>query len=144
MQDRAGRTAVDRGVYFSKRDYASVWRRIAIETIDSAVVLAATALSAIGFCYFVLLKWWRRTLGYAVGGVRIVTLRGERPSLLTLTTRFLFATFGPANIILDLLWIGNDPHRQALRDKSAQTYVIRKDAKPAGRGSLGTKRTSCW
>lgn len=137
MQDRAGRTAVDRGVYFSKRDYASVWRRIAIGTTVFA------ALSAIGFCYFVLLKWWRRTLGYA-GGVRIVTLRGERPSLLTLTTRFLFATFGPANIILDLLWIGNDPHRQALRDKSAQTYVIRKDAKPAGRGSLGTKRTSCW
>ncbi len=163
MQDRAGQAADGQGVYFLAQDYASVWRRIAIEAIDGAAVVMATAVVTIaatlvfpdpavvesqtvllgtflfiGFCYFVLLKWSRRrTLGYAIGGVRIVTLRGEHPSLLALAVRYLFAVFGPANVIIDLLWIGNDPYRQALRDKFAQTYVIRKDAQPAGQGIIG-------
>lgn len=161
MQDRAGQAADGQGVYFLAHDYASVWRRIAIEAIDGAAVVMATAVVTIpalaflnlpvtpgevilgvfvliGFCYFVLLKWSRRrTLGYAIGGVRIVTVRGEHPSLLALTVRYLFAVFGPANVIIDLLWIGNDPYRQALRDKFAQTYVIRKDAHPAGQGIIG-------
>ena len=54
------------------------------------------------------------------------------PSVASLTLRLTFAVFGPFNILLDLLWIPGDPHRQALRDKFAHTYVVRSHAEPAG------------
>ena len=43
---------------------------------------------------------------------------------------------GPANFLVDLLWISSDPSKQALRDKIAHTYVIRKNAVPAGTGQV--------
>jgi hypothetical protein len=42
----------------------------------------------------------------------------------------------PFNILIDLLWIGNDARRQALRDKFAGTYVIRRGAEPIARGPI--------
>jgi hypothetical protein len=48
----------------------------------------------------------------------------------------LFATLGPVNFLLDLLWVPSDPCRQALRDKFAHTYVIRRDAVPVGSGRI--------
>jgi uncharacterized RDD family membrane protein YckC len=143
------------GLYFRREDYAAIWRRFLIDIIDLLTVgtlcVALFALlwrsvpnkvilwswMAILFGYFVILKSSRLgTLGYRVAGVRIVGLNGQSPSLWNLTVRMMFLFLGPFNYVADLIWLSGDPHRQALRDKFAQTYVIRKKAMPAGTGTV--------
>jgi uncharacterized RDD family membrane protein YckC len=155
----AGRTCY--GVYYSRDNYAGFWRRLAVDLIDFIflfVVVVTIAIGAaiilpgggqtmanvifwssiaLGFVYLVLFKRSPlRTLGYLLGGVRIVNLQGGRPSLWELTLRALFVFIGPLNMLLDLVWITGDEHRQALRDKWAHTYVIRNRAVPAGQGTV--------
>jgi hypothetical protein len=50
--------------------------------------------------------------------------------------RLAFAFLGPLNWLVDLTWLSNDDHRQALRDKYAHTYVIKVSAEPAGTGKV--------
>jgi uncharacterized RDD family membrane protein YckC len=143
------------GVYFRRDDYASFWRRLLVDLIDAATagLLCCLAIfvlwpviparpillvcAAIFFCYFVLLKRTRGgSVGYRVAGVRIVGLDGERAGVLPLTVRMLFMALGPVNYVLDLVWMTDDVHRQAIRDKFADTYVIKKHAVPAGSGKV--------
>ncbi len=49
-----------------------------------------------------------------------------------MTLRLGFMTLGPLNYFIDLAFLSSDTHRQALRDKFAQTYVVRKRAQPVG------------
>ena len=146
------------GQYFRREDYAGFWLRLLIDIIDSLVAVAIcsalaialwaafplsakvnglilAACAVIAFCYFVLLKRSKiLTIGYRIGGVRIVGLDGRPPSVVSLILRVLFA-IGPLNG-LDLIWLSGDTHRQALRDKFAETYVIKRQAEPAGKGKL--------
>jgi uncharacterized RDD family membrane protein YckC len=147
------------GVFYRHEDYVGVWRRLSIDVVDTLIALGVSLLttvplflilpadraagialaswSLIWFGYFVLLKRSRfRTLGYIIAGAQVVNLMGERPSILSLVGRLLFVVGGPANFLIDLLWISSDPSRQAIRDKFAHTYVIRKDAKPLGTGRI--------
>jgi len=147
------------GVYFKREDYAGFWRRLLIDVIDVFVVavvclvlgvaLEAAAPSgrnariisltwiAVVFCYFVILKRFPKgTVGYRIGGVRIVNLDGQTPSWLSLMVRLGFGFLGPLNVLIDLLWLSGDSHRQALRDKLANTYVVRREAQPAGSGRV--------
>jgi hypothetical protein len=48
----------------------------------------------------------------------------------------LFMVLGPINYLLDLVWMSNEAQRQALRDKFADTYVVKKRATPVGSGEL--------
>jgi uncharacterized RDD family membrane protein YckC len=147
------------GVYFRREDYASFWVRALVDVIDffilgvfcaglaivmlmifppdrATVYLILLAFSAAGNLYFVVLKHSRlRTLGYRVGRVRIVGLDGNPPSYNSLVWRWLFGLLGPLNW-LDSIWLCNDKHRQALRDKFAGTYVVKTDARPAGEGRI--------
>jgi hypothetical protein len=75
------------------------------------------------------------TLGYRIGGVRLVGLDGRHATWSALILRLLFAVFGPLNW-LDLIWLAGDPDRQTLRDKLAQTYVVKKKAEPLGTGPV--------
>ena len=148
-----------RAVYFRYEDYASFWRRLAVDLIDVTIVLAVCAVAAlmilfiaptssslnlvlavsllIFFLYFVLLKRSRfRTVGYRVGGVRIVGMDGSLPSIFALTLRCMFATLGPLNWFLDIGFLSGDPHRQSLRDKFALTYVVKLAAEPVGTAKL--------
>ena len=147
------------GVWFFPSDYAGFWRRLAVELVD--VVVIAVVLLVVGvaivlldpsedlsdrtvlvlmsswvllvYGYFVLLKRSRLgTVGYRLGGVRVVDAAGRPPGLGALTLRLLFGLFGPLNIVLDMLWIPADRHRQTLRDKCASTYVVKVNAAPAG------------
>jgi uncharacterized RDD family membrane protein YckC len=96
-----------------------------------------TVWPAVWFAYLVILKRTRfRTLGYLIGGARIVNLQGKIPGIGPLTVRLAFATIGPINVIIDLFWMTGDDNRQALRDKFAGTYVIKKAAEPAGQGKI--------
>jgi uncharacterized RDD family membrane protein YckC len=151
------------GIYFVREDYAPFWLRLLVDLIDVVVVgvgclaplalasapfwpsswqgavnhAALAACAVFAFCYFVLLKRsGPRTVGYRVGGVRIVDLDGQPASLSSLTLRLSFFMLGFWNWLLDLIWLSNDRHRQALRDKVAQTYVVKMRAQPAGRGRL--------
>jgi uncharacterized RDD family membrane protein YckC len=150
------------GVYYARRDYAGFWRRLLVDAVDGSVVLVLVTLItvvsslmipngfaamphvlfwsglAVVFSYLVVLKrspW--RTLGYRLGGVRIVNLQGEQPSLAAMTLRAMFMFFGPLNVLIDALWLTGDKDRQSLRDKYARTYVIRKRAEAAGHGAIG-------
>jgi uncharacterized RDD family membrane protein YckC len=155
-------------VFYSDGDYLGVMRRLLIDGVDTFVAVVAsyglwrlgaslapqysaliwlTALTGVFICYFVVLKGSRfRTLGYVLAGARIVSLSGERPSYTTLLGRLAFAIFGPLNYLFDLLWVSSDPRHQALRDKFAHTYVIRKSAVPAGSGHVvyGTYMVFGW
>ena len=123
------------GVYFETRDYIGVARRLFIDFVDTLVAIIAcvlitllllavwpherslgvvlsTSWTIIWFSYFVILKRSRfRTLGYILGGARVVNLQGSRPSILSLLARLLFVAGGPANFLLDLFWIPSDPCR---------------------------------
>lgn len=146
-------------VYYADADYAGVMRRLLIDFVDTAVAMSATIVCAviasvvldaaetamaalvmacaIWISYFVVWKGSRfRTLGYVLAGTRIVNLHGERPRRIVLLARLAFVVLGPANFVIDLLWVSSDPSRQALRDKFAHTYVIRRDAVPAGTGRV--------
>lgn len=160
MPTRSSDHSLGDGVYFATGDYARLWQRFLIDAIDFFVVLVFTivvgiavaifgswmdhpegalALSVLVFAYLylVVLKITPLgTLGYLLFGVRLVTLRGERPSLLRATFRFMLWILGPFNPLIDLLWLGGDKRCQTLRDKMAATYVIRRRAVPVGRGPI--------
>jgi len=148
--------AID-GVYFRREDYAGFWLRSLVDVIDVLVVGAlfsalGTALwlpsitwilnlflgicAIVVFCYFVVLKRSKiGTLGYLVCGVRIVGLDRRPATLRAVAFRTLFAVLNPLTGF-DSIWIAGDPHRQALRDKLAQTYVVKKRAVLAGTGRV--------
>ncbi len=155
------------GVYYRREDYIGVGRRLLIDAIDVpiAVLLSAAAIGgvallapswveagaalfivvAVWVAYFVILKRSRfRTLGYVVAGARIVDLRGGRPSVVSLLMRLVFAVAGPINVLMDLMWITGDRHRQSMRDKFASTYVVKKDARPAGSGPIVHRTYMVW
>jgi uncharacterized RDD family membrane protein YckC len=143
------------GLYFRTEDYAPLWRRFMIDIIDGLTAgIVCTALTAafwgftsvnlilcvwatIFFAYFVILKRSKfGTVGYRLGVVKIVGLNGQVPSVGSLTLRLLFMSLGPMNYLVDVMWLSTDLHRQALRDKFAQTYVVRKAAQPIGKGRV--------
>ena len=152
--------------YFRRQDYAGFWLRLLVDSIDVFVVTvvwfavlfalwdafpsaetalngALAAFAIIAFFYFVVLKRSRiGTVGYRVGGVRLVGLNGAPPSLFSSTLRLLFV-FCPLNVV-DFFWLSGDPHRQALRDKFAQTYVVKRKAEPIGTARVVYPNYDIW
>ena len=146
----------DRGVFYALADHAGILRRLCIVAVDFAVLLGLGALLFVAgdrwewipqcpvelwllavYLYMAVLKMtpWG-TVGYLLTGVRLVDLRGRRPSLWRVTLRLIFLVLGPINMLFDIIWLGGDPNRQSIRDKFAGTYVIRKRAVPAGEGRV--------
>jgi uncharacterized RDD family membrane protein YckC len=148
------------GVYFRHEDYAPFRVRVLVDVVDLlvfgalCVVLIVPLLmvfpsgrstaraiflawGVIAFLYFVVLKRSNfRTLGYRAGRVRIVGLDGRRPSYWSLIVRFMFGMLGPLNWPIDLIWLTNDIHRQALRDKFANTCLVSATAQSMGAGRI--------
>jgi uncharacterized RDD family membrane protein YckC len=153
------------GVFFATQDYASFSSRVIAVALDLIVLWLAwiillvlvggpdftapeeTLLYWLALCYLylTLLKASPvRTVGFAATGVKIVTLKGTRPSLIRMTFRLLLWLFGPFNLFWDLLWLSGDDRRQSLRDKVAGTYVIKKNATPLGRGPIRLGYLFCF
>ena len=153
-------SSAGQGVYFRTADYASFWRRLFADMVDLAVAgticvafvilvetmvpftsldprLALGSLAGIIFVYFTILKRSKLgTAGYRWSGIKVVGPDGLAPGLPALAIRFGFSTLGPLNWFLDLGWLAGDPHKQALRDKLAHTYVVRRTAQPEGNGKI--------
>jgi len=146
-------------VWFFPSDYVGFWRRLAVELVDGVVIVvvllvvtatvvlldpaeelndATLAVLVSGWAvsiygYLVVLKRSRfTTAGYRLARVRIVDAYGRPPRFGALTLRLSFGLLGPFNVVLDMLWIPFDRHKQALRDKLAHTYVVKANAEPAG------------
>lgn len=80
------------------------------------------------------------TLGYRLLGVKLVSAKGGRPSLINMTMRMMMWMFGPFNIVLDLLWLAADTESQSLRDCYLETYLIKRNATPIGRAPVHLTR----
>jgi uncharacterized RDD family membrane protein YckC len=153
------------GVYYRKADHARIARRLVSDVVDAIVLLFAvmvvgtvcTAMMgptdravmwimiiwpAICYIYLVILKPSKvRSLGYIVADLKIVTIKGHRPSLPRMTFRLGLAFLGSWFIPpLELIWVGIDDDSQTLRDRYASTYVVRARAEPVGRGSIHLTR----
>ncbi|MDH4081620.1 MAG: RDD family protein [Nitrospira sp.] len=146
------------GVYFSDTDYIGPSRRIVIVCIDTVVLLVMgwglssawvgvfghdegliSALVIMIWLYLVLLKrsaW--RTVGYRVAGAKLVNLQGTRPALWLLTLRSLLWMFFfiPSNFLIDFLWCSVDDDRQSIRDRIANTCLVKHHAVPIGTGEV--------
>jgi uncharacterized RDD family membrane protein YckC len=159
VRDAADGPGSPDAVWYFPSDYAGFWRRLAIELADAvAIVVLLLGITAAVillhpaerpddrilsmlwggwlaciYGYFVILKRSRfSTVGYRLARVRIVDPYGRPPGLGALALRLSFGLVGPINILLDMLWIPADRHKQSLRDKLAHTYVVKAGAEPAG------------
>ncbi len=86
------------GVYFRREDYATFWRRLLIDSADTVVVAmiwlvvaivlrryVTMSLVVISYCYFVFLKRSEfGTLGYRLGGVKVVGMDGRNAGISSL------------------------------------------------------------
>ena len=150
------------GVYFAEADHVGFFRRFAAMVIDFFVLLLCgvvlwcvlAALIAYGmsvnvdiaffgvcsfsaWLYLTVCKTSKlRTVGYRLTDMKIVTLKGKRPSIARMTFRSLLWMIGPFNIFLDLMWLAADTELQSLRDCYAGTCVVRNGAKPIGEGAV--------
>lgn len=145
------------GVYYSADDYIGITPRLLILLVDSIVlamivfviafvwllvlggadrVLAAVLIAAIWLYAVPLKRSTVRTPGYWLAGAKLVTLKGEQPSLVALTLRSVLWMFGPFNLLLDLLWCSADPDRQSMRDRFTYMCVVRNRAMPIGTGEV--------
>ena len=157
MPARRRDTSLGRGVYYAPDDYASAGRRVLIFLIDSLVLGLLLLAIVVGWIVIrgrppivltltILMVTWvyvvackrspLRTVGYWLWDCRLVDLQGRTPSLFSLTVRSLLWMFGPFNLLFDLLWCGIDDDRQTLRDRFAQTCLIRNGAVPIGEGEV--------
>lgn len=155
------------GNYYDLDDYAGFMRRLAVMFIDTTVLMLASvvlwivmatvawniapmvdpsglfavAWIAMLWAYLVPIKRSRiRTVAYRLLGLKIVTMKGERPSLLIMTVRMLMWSFGPVSFLFDLFWLGADTDRQSIRDCIVGTYVVRHNAEPLGAGPMHLAR----
>lgn len=146
------------GVYFAPTDYIGVGRRLLILCVDAVTIfLLGWGLSAVWFdllgisdgfiCALVVGGWlylvplkrsvWR-TVGYRLAGAKLVNLQGEQPALWSLTIRSMLWIFwiAPGNFLFDLLWCGVDGDRQSIRDRIANTCLVKNNAIPVGTGEV--------
>lgn len=153
--------------YYDPKDYVGFGKRLIVMIIDSivialfgiaiwmpflALILAeviqsdpsgifwATYLVAIWVYLAPIKRSNFGTLGYKLLGIKLVSAKGGRPSLINLTIRMIMWMFGPFNFVLDLLWLGADSENQSLRDCYLSTYLVARDAKPVGRAPVHLTR----
>jgi len=159
VESSARQNPFGNGVVFAGRDYAGVPTRVAVVIVDAAVIWPLGIVLAVlmpllwvrypsdgevsltwlvlVYLYLVPLKISPvRTVGYRLTGVKILTLKGVRPSIIRMTFRLLLWWSSAINWLSDLLWMGGDDCRQTLRDKICGTYVVRKNAFPRDSGPI--------
>ena len=150
------------GVIFNKKDYAGLVRRVVIAVVDLFVIFVISAailyisdffiydedfyqkfnfilILLFSIWYLALLKRSKlRTIGYILTNVKIVDLKGEKPSIFKMVLRVLLLLLGPFELIIDIIWLTQEATKQTLRDKYVGTYVVNQKATPIGKAMLQT------
>lgn len=121
------------------RQLAPYWR-----PIQQPTILACAALTA---AYHIILRRTRGgTLGYRVLRIRLVDATGQPPPWKALVKRFLFAV--PLFFFFAATYWAcfQNPRRQSLHDTLANTWLVRKNAQPAGpaRAAYQAKLLGPW
>ena len=104
---------------------AQYWRPVQKQTLLACAAVAAA--------YHIALRRTRGgTLGYRLLRIRLVDATGQPPSWTARTRRFLIAV--PLFFFFAATYWAcfQNPRRQALHDTLASTWVVRKNAQPAG------------
>lgn len=148
------------GVIYDKNEYAGFLKRVIIAAVD-LIVLAIFAVISLSVSYYFIyyadnyiqfnllfilflavlylgfLKRSKyRTLGYILTGVKIVDLKGNRPTIFKMILRVFMLFFGPFELIFDIIWLTSEATKQTLRDKYVGTYVVNRHAIPVGKAKL--------
>ena len=153
--------------FYDPKDYVGIGRRLIVIIVDSLMlVLIGLVLwmpflvlilsrvipsdpSGMFWIFFLLAIWVylapikrsdSGTVGYRLLGIKLVSTKGGRPSLINMTIRMMLWMFGPFNFVLDLLWLGADSENQSLRDCYLSTYLVVRNAKPIGRAPVHLTR----
>jgi uncharacterized RDD family membrane protein YckC len=153
--------------YYDPKDYVGFGKRLIVILIDSvAMILIGIALwvpflvlilaqiiqtdpSGVFWITYLIAIWVylapvKRshfgTIGYRILGIKLVSAKGGRPSLINMTIRMLMWMFGPFNFVLDLVWLGADTESQSLRDCYLGTYLVTRNANPIGRAPVHLAR----
>lgn len=160
MHQRQRDRSLGDGVYFAAEDYIGLGPRIIIVFVDTVVLVLivwvllllwlylvgddgdgmfAGVVAFAGWLYLVPLKRSVfRTIGYQLMGVKLVNLQGQRPSLLLLTLRSLLWIYccAPVTFLFEFLWCTVDSDRQSIRDRIANTCLVKNNATPIGTGEV--------
>jgi hypothetical protein len=160
MQQKRDRSLGD-GVFYAREDCRGIRVRLVILIVDIIVLAGlwvglwylnvfADLMSVDHYVMSCFLIFWIymavlrqsaiRTPGYWLTKSQIVTLKGQRPSILRMTFRIVLWLFGPFNMIYDLAWAGVEMDRQSMRDRVVGTMLIRYGAKPIGTGEIHIDR----
>ena len=148
------------GVIFNREEYAGLIKRIVIAVVD-LILIFGISISVLfitdyliyndelyykfNFFFILIFSIWYlaflkrskfRTLGYILTGVKIVDLKGQKPSAIKMILRALLLLLGPFELIIDIIWLTSERTKQTLRDKYIGTYVVNKDAIPVKKGPL--------
>jgi uncharacterized RDD family membrane protein YckC len=147
-------------VLYRKQDYPGLIVRLLIDIVDISAVFLVAMVSFVtvfagvveddvffGRLIFVLglvyLGPWKATrygtLGYLLFRVKIVNAQGARISFWQASGRAFLMFFGPLNYLFDLFWLYGETPRQALRDKLAGTYLIKRHAQVEAQGKTVLK-----
>jgi uncharacterized RDD family membrane protein YckC len=148
------------GAIYEKTAYAGFTKRVIIAMVDLFVLMLvellvlyfsghliysesyyfrfnSVAFVFLSILYLAIIKRSKfGTVGYMLTGVKIVDLKGQRPSIFKMTLRTSLLLIGPFELIFDILWLTSEATRQTLRDKYVGTYVVRKEATPRLYGKL--------
>ncbi|TWU59734.1 RDD family protein [Rubripirellula tenax] len=153
--------------YYEPTDYAGFGKRLIAMLIDSIVIVVIGIILWMPFLVLILSEVIQSdpsgifllaflaaiwvylapvkrsnfgTIGYRLLGIKLVSAKGGRPSLISMTIRMMMWMFGPFNLVLDLLWLGADTESQSLRDCYLGTYLINRNATPIGSGPVHLTR----
>ena len=156
MERPQGDSSLGVGLYYAEDDYIGLGKRLLILAVDSCVLALALwitdvlwnalppndtthmvlswGLAGFAYAYLTVIKASRiRTLGYRLLGAKVLTFRGERPSIFRMTLRlFLWVLFDAK----DLVWVGIDQDRQSLRDRYTGTCVVKANAISIGEAPI--------
>jgi len=153
--------------FYDPKDYVGIGRRVIVMIVDSLMLVLIGIVLWMPFLVLILAEliqsdpsgmFWisfllaiwvylapiKRsdfgTVGYRLLGIKLVSAKGGRPSLVNMTIRMLMWMFGPFNFVLDLLWLGADSENQSLRDCYLSTYLVNRNAIPIGRAPVHLTR----
>ena len=153
--------------FYDPKDYVGIGKRLIVMIVDSIMLVLIGILIWIPFLALILsgviqidpsgMFWisflvaiWvylgpiKRsdfgTVGYRLLGIKLVSAKGGKPSLINMTIRMMLWMFGPFNFVLDLLWLGADSENQSLRDCYLSMYLVTRNANPIGRAQVHLTR----